>query len=34
VSERTVNAKTRALRGAFDALANAFVNAKAVKILR
>jgi hypothetical protein len=32
VSERTVHAKTRALRGAFDALAYAFVNAEAVQV--
>jgi hypothetical protein len=32
VPQRTVHTKTRALRRAFDALADALVNAKAVKI--
>jgi hypothetical protein len=32
VTERTVHTETRTLGGAFDALAYALVNAKAVKI--
>src|SRR5271155_2037991 len=34
VAQRAVHAEARTLRGAFDALPNAFVNAKAVKIFR